>query len=314
MGGKDADLVRNVLVLGAGAMGCYFAARLIEAGTSVTLVDVDKARIDTLNAAGLTVIDDHGTRNVPVKASTAQALRDVASMVIVFTKGIHTATAMQQIAHLVGPETFALTLQNGLGNAETIAATIGRDHVLFGVTDVPADLVPPAEVHSHGKGKITLWSMEEAGTPQAHMLEALFEAAGMSARADPSTQVAVWEKVAFNAALNAPSAILECPVGGLDSVAGRAIVEAVVEETVAVAHANKVAVDPTRIMARVNHALATHREHKPSMLQDILAGRATEIDLINGAVMAAGEAIGVSTPVTTTLVHLVRAKEQFARI
>ncbi|MBU1258857.1 MAG: NAD-binding protein, partial [Alphaproteobacteria bacterium] len=80
MGGKDADLVRNVLVLGAGAMGCYFAARLIEAGTSVTLVDVDKARIDTLNAAGLTVIDDHGTRNVPVKASTAQALRDVASM------------------------------------------------------------------------------------------------------------------------------------------------------------------------------------------------------------------------------------------
>ena len=66
-------------------------------------------------------------------------------------------------------------------------------------------------------------------------------------------------------------------------------------------------------MARVNHALATHREHKPSMLQDILAGRATEIDLINGAVMAAGEAIGVSTPVTATLVHLVRAKEQFAR-
>lgn len=313
MSDRDADLVTNVLVLGAGAMGCYFAARLIEVGTAVTLVDVDEARIGILNSSGLTVIDDRGTRNVPVRASTAQALREVASLVIVFTKGIHTATAMQQMAHLVGPETFALTLQNGLGNAQTIAETLGRDRVMFGVTDVPADLVPPAEVHSRGEGKITFWSLNEAGAPKAQKIEALLKEAGMQAKADPLAEVAVWEKVAFNAALNASSAVLQCPVGGLDTADGRAIVETVVEETVAVAHASGIAVNRARIMSRVNHALATHREHKPSMLQDILAGRATEIDLINGAVMAAGEAIGVSTPVTATLAHLVRAKEQFAR-
>ncbi|CCA90686.1 ketopantoate reductase family protein [Novosphingobium sp. PP1Y] len=313
MSDGDANLVSNVLVLGAGAMGCYFAARLIEGGTPVTLVDIDEARIGTLNSSGLTVVDDRGTRNVPVRASTAAALHVPANLVIVFTKGIHTATAMQQIAHLVGPDTFALTLQNGLGNAQTIAETLSRDRVMFGVTDVPADLVPPTEVHSQGKGKITFWSLDEAGAPQAHVLHALFEAAGMQAMADPSAEIAVWEKVAFNAALNAPSAILECPVGGLDTNDGRAIVETVVEETVAVAHASKIAVDPARIMARVNYALATHREHKPSMLQDIQAKRRTEIDLINGAIVAAGEAVGVSAPVTATLVHLVRAKEGFAR-
>jgi 2-dehydropantoate 2-reductase len=124
---------------------------------------------------------------------------------------------------------------------------------------------------------------------------------------DPQVRAAVWEKVAFNAALNALATITGKPVGGLDCAEGRRIALAVVEETMATAQAH--GVPSTALLAKIEHALAHHRGHKPSMLQDRLAGRATEIRSINGAIVALADQAGVPVPVTRTLADLVRMGE-----
>ncbi|MFN3458399.1 MAG: ketopantoate reductase family protein, partial [Novosphingobium sp.] len=126
---------------------------------------------------------------------------------------------------------------------------------------------------------------------------------------DTQVLAAIWEKAAFNAALNALSTILHLPVGGLDTAEGRSIATAVFDETIAAAASKGIAMDRTRLMAKMDFALANHKAHKPSMLQDRLAGRLTEIDAINGEIVKAALAAGLGAPVTSTLAALVRMGE-----
>ena len=109
--------------------------------------------------------------------------------------------------------------------------------------------------------------------------------------------------------MNALAAITRRPVGGLDNPPGRALAAAVVDEAVAAAQASGVAVARERIVAKLEMALAHHRAHQPSMLQDVLAGRPTEIDFITGAIVRAAEGAGLAAPVNRTLLHLVRLIE-----
>ena len=299
----------KVYVVGAGAMGSFFAARLSEAGTDVTLIDVDDNRLALIRANGIAIDDDRGARTVPVPAMRAEAAAASADLIILFTKGAHSAAAIASVAHLVGPQTCALTLQNGIGNAETIAAVIPRDRILMGITDIPCDLTGPNSVSSHGHGHIALGAFTSESCGSADAVVALLVGAGLDAAHDSDVQVAIWEKIAFNAAMNALCSVTTLPVGGLDNAPGRRVILSVTQEVVAVAHANDIAVDPARIATKIDHALANHVQHKPSMLQDRLASRPTEIETINGAVVRAGEAAGIDVTVNRTFTNLVRMIE-----
>jgi 2-dehydropantoate 2-reductase len=125
--------------------------------------------------------------------------------------------------------------------------------------------------------------------------------------------IAIWEKVTFNAAMNAVAAITRLPVGGLaDNADARHLVGRIVEEASAVARAAGHAIDPAHVWTMIEAAFAAHREHKPSMLQDILAGRLTEIDAINGAIVRQGGARGIPAPYNDALASLVRVIERSA--
>jgi len=299
----------QIVIVGAGAMGCVFAARLALSGETVTLVDVDSARLIALNRDGITFVDHGHAQRVPIRAARAEAVEGPVDLVMLFTKGMHSAAAARSAAHLAGPETWALTLQNGIGNAELLAEVFAPDRVLMGVTDFPADLDGPTRVEQHGEGRIYLGGFTPAAHTGAEPVAAMLSKAGLGAKADAQVEVAMWEKVAFNAALNSIAMITERTVGGMDVPAGRRIAGAVVTETVAVANARGIALERASVDAKVAFALANHRGHKASMLQDRLAGRPTEIDTINGAIVRAGEAAGVPTPVTGTLADLVRLIE-----
>ncbi len=302
--------MEQIVVVGAGAMGCLFAARLALAGRAVTVVDVDRVRLDLIDREGIVLDDDRGHHIVTVGAMLAGDVTGPVDLLMLFTKGMHSALAIRSVAHLAQAGCAVLTLQNGLGNVERIAEVFPAERILWGVTDFPADLDGTNHVKSHGQGHIFLGNFPTGSDDSALAVANLFSAAGLDAKADCDVGVAVWEKVAFNAALNALCTVSGLPVGGLDCAAGRRAADAVIDEIVVVAAAEGVSVDRARLGSKVDFALAQHRSHKPSMLQDRLAGRSTEVETINGAVLEAARRHGVTTPALQVLTDLVRLGEK----
>ncbi|MBU6394833.1 MAG: ketopantoate reductase family protein [Sphingomonadales bacterium] len=302
-------MISTIAIVGAGAMGCFLAARLAKGGLDVTVIDVDRARLEVIGREGITLHDDNGTATAKVRACLAVELAGPVDLVLLMTKGMFSAAAIRSVAHLAQHNPLVLTLQNGLGNVEAIAEVFHADHVLWGVTDFPADLEGPAQVSSHGDGHIWLGGVNERAHAHAEALAEALNKGALNVAIDPEVRVSVWEKVAFNAALNPLATITGLPVGGLDCPEGRRIATAVAQETIATATALGVPIDPARVLAKIDFALANHKAHKPSMLQDRLAGRRTEIESINGAIVRMAEQADVATPTTRMLADLVRMGE-----
>jgi 2-dehydropantoate 2-reductase len=301
--------MQNIVMVGAGAMGCLFAARLALAGNAVTVVDVDPARLALINAEGIVIEDDAGRHVARVCAARADEVSGPVDLLMLFTKGMHSAAAIRSVAHLESTGCIVLTLQNGLGNVEAIAEVFPADRIAWGVTDFPADLESGNHVASHGQGHIFLGNWPHGADARAGGIAALLSAAGLNAVADPEVPIAVWEKVAFNAALNALCTVSGLPVGGLDHPAGRRAARTVTAEIAAIAKAEGIQIDTVRLAGKVDFAIANHTHHKPSMLQDRLAGRPTEIESINGALLGFAAHHGVAAPALALLTDLVRLGE-----
>lgn len=299
-------------ILGAGAMGTLFGARLASAGLPVTLVDVDDALLDTLRREGARCTTDDGLLRGTVQALRAEQIEKAPALWLVFTKSAHTRAALQSIAHLVGPATHCLSLQNGIGHAEALQAVAAPSRIAVGVTTWPARLMGPGEVISLGGGGIRFMPCDGWTGAVFRQLESDFNRAGLNARIDPQVQAAIWEKLAFNAALNGICGLTRRSVDGLSTPAGQDLIEQVLCEVIAVAHAHGVAVSAERVRATVQDAVAHHRGHQPSMLQDLLAGRATEVEAIHGAVVRQAERLGVAVPATRSLYQLIRLNERDA--
>ena len=318
----------NIAMLGAGAMGCLFGGLLSESGQRVTLLDIDDAQLDAIRSHGLRLETDRGDRRIHgMSALRPEQCREAPDLLILFTKSLHTDAALRGVKALIGAPTRVLTLQNGLGNLEAVTRHVDPARVLVGMTTWPADLAGPGHVSSHGTGVVRLRSAvaddvaniaanDVANIPAneaadnaadiAHISQVL-DGAGLRCEVDANVWKAIWEKVAFNAALNSLCAVTACSVGQLDLVAdGGALARAVVSEVIAVARATGVDADESACHASVAHAIAHHRGHKPSMLQDVLAARPTEIEAINGEVVARARAAGVPVPHTAMLLGLVR--------
>jgi len=302
----------SVAVVGAGAMGCLFAARMAEAGASVTVIDVDPHRLDAIRTQGISLTDDSGERTVTVQAALARDFPGPVELLLLFTKGMHSAAAIDSVAHLRACAPIALTLQNGIGNAELLAATFGADRVLMGTALIPADLTGPCAVETHGFASLQLGGYAGADAAIVDGVGDLLERSGFEVHRHAAIAVAVWQKLAFNAALNAIGMICSVPNAGLDNPPGRRLAAAAVDETVAVAASKGLVLDRESILAQVDAALRQHGGHKASMLQDREAGRPSEIETINGAIAAEGKRAGVATPVCDALANLVRIIEAAA--
>ena len=299
------DEIRHVVIVGAGAMGCLFAARMMEAGALVTLVDTDLRRLADIERLGLELHDDAGTRTLRPRTARAEDISGPVDLVVLFTKGLHSAAAVRSVAHLARLEPVALSLQNGLGNAEILAETFGAGRVLKGTAHVPADLHPPNQVLSHGFSQADLGGHVPAAHALAPRVAQLLSRGGFAVEVREDIEAAVWAKLAFNAALNAMAMISGSCNAAMNNPPGKRIAAAVVRETVAVAAAAGLRLDSSGINETVLKALAGHPAHKASMLQDREAARRTEIQSINGAIVRAGERYGVATPVNATLTDLV---------
>ena len=305
----------TITILGAGAMGSLFGGLLAESGEAVTLLDINDAHLRAIRDHGLRLETDAGDRRIrSLTACRPEQATAQPDLLVVFTKTLHTASALAGVAGLIGPRTLVLTLQNGLGNVETVSRFAPIERILIGTTTWPADAAGPGHVRSHGSGGVRIMAADQCEHAGVAKVAETLSRAGLRCTLDRTVWTAVWEKVAFNAALNSLCAVTGCSVDQLGAVPeGMALAGAVIDEVVAVARAEGIAADGDHCRQTVAHAIAHHIGHKPSMLQDVLAGRPTEIGAINGAVAEKGRRRGVAVPHTETLLGLVRLIEARAK-
>lgn len=300
----------ELLIIGAGAMGGLFGA-LLAPHAAVSLLTTNQEHAAVMGGHGLTLVDlDGATRRVPVRVLTdPQDYGRRADVVLVCTKTRATAQAAATARDLLAADGLALTLQNGLGNLEQLVAAVGAQRAAAGVTSQAATLLAPGRVRHAGSGPTVLGiprGREEAITAVA----GLFTRAGLETRISDDVDSLLWSKLIVNVGINALTALLRVPNGVLaqtpecDLLMARAVAEAV-----AVARALSIGLDGERQLERVREVCLRTADNRASMLQDILRGRPTEIDAINGAVVARGRAAGVDTPVNLLLTQLVQALE-----
>ena len=240
---------------------------------------------------------------VAVHASTEPDAVRGAQIILFSVKSTDTEAAGNALAPYVERNTAILTLQNGVDNAERLAATLGRE-VIPAVVYVAVEMAGPGHVRHHGRGELVIGPSESSKA-----IVAAFAAAGVPVEISGNVAGALWAKLIVNCAYNALSAITQLPYGRLVQGAGvPAVMDDVVDECLAVALALKVQV-PGDMHAAVRRLAQTMPAQYSSTAQDLARKKTTEIDHLNGFVVRKGEALGVRTPVNHTLLSLVKALE-----
>jgi len=303
----------KIVIVGAGAMGGLFAARLGAAGETVSVVDIWQEHIDAINTQGLSLEDETGTLVAhPVAVTRIEELPS-ADLIIIFVKSSMTEAAAQSALRIMGPAARVLTLQNGLGNAEIIAGVVGPERVLAGTTAQGATLLGPGRIRHGGKGDTHIGRLSGAADKFCREVAQMFSRAGIPTLADDEVQSLIWGKLVINVGINALTALLKFRNGQLaDFAETKELVKMAVEEAVQVAAAAGIALPYEDAVNKVLAVAEATRENVSSMLQDIRNHRMTEIDAINGALVREGERLGVPTTVNRTLTLLIRTLEKNA--
>lgn len=294
------------VILGTGAMAGLFAARLLAAGQSVILLGTWKEALERIANHGLKLIAGNGTESVLYPLATTDDPQSCppASLALVLVKSWQTERAARQLRTLLARDGIALTLQNGLGNLEKLAAVLGARRVAVGVTTYGATLLAAGVVRAEGEGEIVL---EE--TSRLAELRQRLVAAGFKLRCETNINSLLWGKLALNAAVNPTTALLGVPNGSLlNNPAAWAIVEAVLQETLQVATAHNIQLPYANPRRHIKAILRQTASNWSSMLQDLRRGAPTEIEAINGAIVRIGHKYGLETPVNRLLVLLIKAR------
>ncbi len=296
----------KILVLGAGAMGCLYGGLLKEKGNDVILVDVSKAQVDEINANGLELETSEGRRVISINAKYAHEVSEQPELLILFTKTIHSKSALESLKEKIGADTIVLSLQNGLGNDEVIKEFVSTDRIIIGTTNFPSDLLQVGKVRSKGKGFTRMMSCNGEMTEKLKEVEAMLNDAGFNCRITEDVFVSIWEKVAFNAACNALTAVTGLRLGDVGGTKeGKELARLIINEVVSVANKKNISANAENVYKLVEQDFIEHADHIPSMMQDVLENRITEIDFINGAVVKEAEKLGMNVPVTKVLYQLI---------
>ncbi len=305
---------RHTVVVGAGAVGSYFGALLAAAGRRVTLVARD-AHVRAIAANGLQLQRHDRVEAVAVEATTDLGAVASADLVLVCVKSSDTDATARALAPLVAPTALVLSLQNGIDNAPTIARHV-RATVVPTVVYVATSMPSPGTVRHHGRGDLVVGPLDarDAGDAALHARLAQvvdhFAPAGVPVRIDADVAVALWRKLLVNCAYNAISALTQRPYAEIAAQPDViAVQHALVDEFLAVMHAEGHALTRDDALAAVAQIAQTMPTQVSSTAQDLARGKPTEIDHLNGAVVKRGAARGVATPVNATLHALVRLAE-----
>ena len=297
----------RVGIIGSGAMGTLFGFHLAR-HCDVTMLDSNKSVLDAIERSGGLSVNDEPVR--PVKAG--RHARDLfgSNAVFLFVKAVDTLRALRPFAGELSPSTPIVSLQNGVGNEESIKTALGGAvPVVLGITTESSLTTAPGRVRSSEEGNTIVGSAGASPATSRSVAEMLTES-GMRASVVYDIRPHLWGKLVANAAINALSALLDCESGAILNNANAArLAESLAEEAAAVAAAQKINLPFVNPWQYVTQVIAVGADSKSSMAFDLESGHPSEIDHINGAICAAGRRTGVPTPYNDAMVRLIKAKE-----
>jgi len=289
----------DVCVFGAGSLGSLVGGLLARAH-DVTLVGREP-HVSAVERDGLRITGRRDERVTPTGRTTPPGRTDLA---VVTVKSFDTAAAARALASVDADG--ALSLQNGMGNEETLAAQLDCP-VLAGTCTYGARLAEPGVVECTGDGQIHLGTRDGGWSALADRVGGSFVTAGLDATVAADMPRRLWEKLAVNAGINATTALARVPNGALADGPARAVAENAARETARVARTHDINLDPAQAVEQTLSVAETTAANTSSMSQDVRAGKRTEVDAINGYVV---EQATEPVPVNETLAGLLRAWEK----
>ena len=303
----------RIVMLGAGALGGLFAHHLVQGGADLVCVDTDTAHVAAIRRHGLRLRTAEGENVSPVRAAqTDFAGIGVVDALVLFVKGYASREALMSAQPVVGPRTVIVTLQNGLGNAQVVREVFPAQHVLYGLTTLTGDMAEPGVIspRSTAAGVTDVWTLDPSDLAPVEAFVALLNRGGIAAQVMPDIDRSIWKKLVVNCAFNGLCALTDLNCGQLsDPPAIWPVLDGICDEVMALAAAEGVTVDAAEARAFLRGVAAASRAHYPSMVQDVRAGRRTEIENLNGAVLRGSERHGLAAPFNRMVHALVGAVE-----
>lgn len=301
----------KIAVIGCGAMGSIYAARLAAAGNDVLAIDRHQPSIEQISRGGLRVTGPGYDRVMPLRASTT-APDEPMDLIVLAVKAADVTVGARQALPMLGAATPVLTIQNGLGSAETVAGIVGAERVVVGIASgFGASRVAPGHVHHNAMRAMRFGAYSSLPHATVESIARAWADAGFDAAAVADIAAMQWEKLICNVAYSAPCALTGMTVGQvMDDPQMGPVSQAAATEAWTVARASGIAVAVTDPIAHVRAFGAQLPDAKPSALLDHEARRVSEIDVINGAVPRQGARIGVAAPVNATLTALITSIER----
>ena len=311
----------SVAIVGCGALGGVFAGLLASAGLNVVVVARSEEQRKRIAEEGLRMLENGHETALRLRACADLPVQDgkeAFDLILVLVKAFDTEAVAARLAGRISPETPVLTLQNGLGNAEALAARLRPEQILAGVTTFGALRESPGAVRLTGRGECVIgaWPPGLPGnrTAQRHTgpVAELLSSAGIPCTAAPNVLPVLWKKLAVSAVINPLTAILRVPNGELlHRPELHPLIAEIVEEVWRVAARHRIPLPtPPELVEEVRRVCRGTAANRSSMLRDLEEMRPTEIDSINGAVVRLGRERGALAPANLALASLVQAMLQ----
>ena len=302
----------NIAMIGSGAAGSVFACYLKKGGAAMTLVDRYQKHMDACRESGLRFVTPDG-EELLTGFQTASSASDIGvqDIVILMVKATQTESLIPDLLPCIGPETAVVSLQNGLGNDELLSRYFPADHILYGFGTIGTELPEPGKCVSKPESGVIMRFGAVKGGPVSsragQYLQDCFNAGGCSTVFESDIRPFVWKKAISNSGYNTLSALLRLKVGDfLATDDGIALIQSVWAEGCDVCSAvTGVDLWPEMLeeLPRLKEGFASYY---PSMAQDVLIHqRQTEVQLLNGAIVRYGKAMGIPTPVNEALTRMI---------
>jgi 2-dehydropantoate 2-reductase len=296
----------QIAVMGAGAVGCYYGGMLARAGHDVVLIGRPE-HVAAIEREGLRLETQSFDERIRVRASTEASAVRGATLVFFCVKSIDTDSAALAIKPYLQADALVLSLQNGVENADRLRALLPQE-VAAAVVYIGTEMAGPGHVKHHGRGELVIEPFKTSDIVTRTLI-----AAGVPTAISENVRGELWAKLILNCVYNALSAITQLPYGQLvkgDGIA--AVIRDIVDECVAVAHAEGV-----RIAGDVDASVRKIAETVPgqhsSTAQDLARGKRSEIDHLNGLIVRRGAALGIATPANRLLQVIVKLLESKER-